>query len=114
MRTGAPTCWRSTRSVSACGEPLLSEELYARGALTGRASIPAPRAPTSTTRSSFGATGGHAPKTHERFARIKQDNNGRRWRVTNPRARQSYRLNVGTIVEEATPKARLVRSRGRR
>ena len=35
-----------------------------------------------------------------------------RWRVTNPRVRQSYRLNVGTIVEEAMLKVRLVRSRG--
>ena len=48
----------------------------------------------------FVATGGYALKTYERFARIKQDKQGR-WRVANPRVRQSYRLNVGTIVEEA-------------
>ena len=59
----------------------------------------------------FVATGGYALKTYERFARIKQDKQGR-WRVTNPRVRQSYRLNVGTIVEEAMLKVRLVRSRG--
>ena len=59
----------------------------------------------------FVATGGYALKTYERFARIKQDKAGR-WRVTNPRVRQSYRLNVGTIVEEAMLKVRLVRSRG--
>ena len=59
----------------------------------------------------FVATGGYALKTYERFARIKQDKDGR-WRVTNPRVRQSYRLNVGTIVEEAMLKVRLVRSRG--
>src|SRR5260221_7612965 len=35
-----------------------------------------------------------------------------RWRVGNPRVRQSYRLNVGTIVEETMLKVRLVRSRG--
>ena len=35
-----------------------------------------------------------------------------RWRVANPRVRQSYRLNVGTIVEETMLKVRLVRSRG--
>jgi ATP-dependent Lhr-like helicase len=58
----------------------------------------------------FVATGGYALKTYERFARIKQDKSGR-WRVTNPRVRQSYRLNVGTIVEEAMLKVRLVRSR---
>ena len=37
-----------------------------------------------------------------------------RWRVANPRVRQSYRLNVGTIVEEAMLKVQLVRSRARR
>jgi ATP-dependent Lhr-like helicase len=59
----------------------------------------------------FVATGGYALKTYERFARIKQDKEGR-WRVANPRVRQSYRLNVGTIVEEAMLKVKLVRSRG--
>ena len=59
----------------------------------------------------FVATGGYALKTYERFARIKQDKDGR-WRVANPRVRQSYRLNVGTIVEDTMLKVRLVRSRG--
>ena len=58
----------------------------------------------------FVATGGYALKSYERFARIKQDKHGR-WRVTNPKVRQSYRLNVGTIVEESMLKVRLVRSR---
>ncbi len=59
----------------------------------------------------FVATGGYALKSYERFARIKQDKSGR-WRVANPRVRQSYRLNVGTIVEDTMLKVRLVRSRG--
>jgi ATP-dependent Lhr-like helicase len=93
----------------ACGEPFLSDQLYSE-VLTA--------APYSgLTRTDFDdvvdfvATGGYALKTYERFARIKQDKTGR-WRVTNPRVRQSYRLNVGTIVEEAMLKVRLVRSRG--
>jgi ATP-dependent Lhr-like helicase len=93
----------------ACGEPFLSDELY-KEVLTA--------APYSgLTRTDFDdvvdfvATGGYALKTYERFARIKQDKNGR-WRVTNPRVRQSYRLNVGTIVEDTMLKVRLVRSRG--
>jgi ATP-dependent Lhr-like helicase len=93
----------------ACGEPFLSDQLYDE-VLTA--------APYSgLTRTDFDdvvdfvATGGYALKTYERFARIKQDKTGR-WRVTNPRVRQSYRLNVGTIVEEAMLKVRLVRSRG--
>src|SRR6476620_1899986 len=93
----------------ACGEPFFSDELYAE-VLTA--------APYSgLTRTDFDdvvdfvATGGYALKTYERFARIKQDKQGR-WRVTNPRVRQSYRLNVGTIVEEAMLKVKLVRGRG--
>jgi ATP-dependent Lhr-like helicase len=93
----------------ACGEPFLSDELY------GEVLTAAPY--SKLTRTDFDdvvdfvATGGYALKTYERFARIKQDKNGR-WRVTNPRVRQSYRLNVGTIVEESMLKVRLVRSRG--
>jgi ATP-dependent Lhr-like helicase len=93
----------------ACGEPFLSDELY-REVLTS-----APYSGLSRTDFDdvvdFVATGGYALKTYERFARIKQDKAGR-WRVTNPRVRQSYRLNVGTIVEESMLKVRLVRSRG--
>src|SRR5258705_7674606 len=93
----------------ACGEPFFSDELYAE-VLTA--------APYSgLTRTDFDdvvdfvATGGYALKTYERFARIKQDRQGR-WRVANPRVRQSYRMNVGTIVEQTMLKTRLGRSRG--
>src|SRR6202167_6133452 len=93
----------------ACGEPFLADQLY------DEVKTAAPYADLSRTDFDdvvdFVATGGYALKTYERFARIKQDKAGR-WRVTNPRVRQSYRLNVGTIVEEAMLKVRLVRSRG--
>jgi ATP-dependent Lhr-like helicase len=93
----------------ACGEPFFADQLY------GDVVTAAPY--SSLTRTDFDdvvdfvATGGYALKTYERFARIKQDKQGR-WRVTNPRVRQSYRLNVGTIVEDTMLKVRLVRSRG--
>ncbi|MGB8401178.1 ligase-associated DNA damage response DEXH box helicase [Bradyrhizobium sp.] len=97
----------------ACGEPFLADELYAE-VLTA-----APYSALARTDFDdvvdFVATGGYALKTYERFARIRQDkakNPDSRWRVANPRVRQSYRLNVGTIVEEAMLKVRLVRSRG--
>jgi ATP-dependent Lhr-like helicase len=108
LRTGALDVLVQHVLGCACGEPFLSDELY-REVLTA--------APYSgLTRTDFDdvvdfvATGGYALKTYERFARIKQDKTGR-WRVTNPRVRQSYRLNVGTIVEEAMLNVRLVRSR---
>jgi ATP-dependent Lhr-like helicase len=109
LRTGALDVLAQHVLGCACGEPFLSDALYAE-VLTA-----APYSGLSRTDFDdvvdFVATGGYALKTYERFARIKQDKAGR-WRVTNPRVRQSYRLNVGTIVEEAMLKVRLVRSRG--
>jgi len=109
LRTGALDVLAQHVLGCACGEPFLADELYAE-VLTA--------APYSSLRRAdfddvvdFVATGGYALKTYERFARIRQDKQGR-WRVANPRARKSYRLNVGTIVEEAMLKVRLVRSRG--
>lgn len=93
----------------ACGEPFLSDDLY-REVRTA-----APYANLSRQDFDdvvdFVASGGYALKTYERFARIKQDKEGR-WRVANPKVRQSYRMNVGTIVEDDMLKVRLVRSRG--
>jgi ATP-dependent Lhr-like helicase len=109
LRTGGLDVLAQHVLGCACGKPFLSDELYAE-VITA-----APYAELS--RGDFDdivdfvATGGYALKTYERFARIKQDKEGR-WRVANPRVRQSYRLNVGTIVEEAMLKVKLVRSRG--
>src|SRR6202040_3868943 len=109
LRTGALDVLAQQVLGCACGEPFLADELYAEV----RNAAPY----SKLTRTDFDdvvdfvATGGYALKTYERFARIKQDKSGR-WRVANPKVRQSYRLNVGTIVEEAMLKVRLVRSRG--
>jgi ATP-dependent Lhr-like helicase len=109
LRTGALDVLAQHVLGCACGEPFLSDELYEE------VRTAAPYAALS--RSNFDdvvdfvATGGYALKTYERFARIKQDKQGR-WRVANPAVRQSYRLNVGTIVEETMLKVKLVRSRG--
>ena len=113
LRTGALDVLAQHVLGCACGEPFLSDELYAE-VLTAAPYSGLSRTDFDDT-VDFVATGGYALKTYERFARIKQDkanNPDSRWRVTNPRVRQSYRLNVGTIVEEAMLKVRLVRSRG--
>nr|HAQ95199.1 DNA ligase-associated DEXH box helicase [Afipia sp.] len=90
----------------ACGEPFLADELYAEV----RSAAPYMDLPRKDFDDviDFVATGGYALKSYERFARIKQDKAGR-WRVTNPRVRQSYRLNVGTTVEEPMLKVKLLR-----
>src|SRR6202040_580303 len=109
LRTGALDVLAQHVLGCACGEPFLSDQLY------GEVLTAAPYSNLSRTDFDdvvdFVATGGYALKTYERFARIKQDKDGR-WRVANPRVRQSYRLNVGTIVEDTMLKVRLVRSRG--
>ena len=92
----------------ACGEPFLSDDLYAEVTLA------APYAALSRADFDavvdFVATGGYALKTYERFARIRQNKDGH-WRIAHPNVAQRYRLNVGTIVEADMLKVRLVRSR---
>jgi len=56
----------------------------------------------------FVANGGYALKSYDRFAKIRQMPDGR-WRVSNPKVAQSWRMNVGTIVESDMLKVRLVR-----
>jgi len=109
LRTGALDVLAQHVLGRACGQPFLSDELY------DEVRTAAPYADLSRADFDdvidFVATGGYALKVYERFARIKQDKQGR-WRVANPKVRQSYRLNVGTIVEEPMLKVKLVRSRG--
>ncbi|OPH84603.1 ligase-associated DNA damage response DEXH box helicase [Nitrobacter vulgaris] len=108
LRSGALDVLAQHVLGCACGEPFRADELYDEV----RTAIPY----AALTRADFDgvidfvATGGYALKSYERFARIRQDKEGR-WRVANPKVKQSYRLNVGTIVEEAMLKVKLVRSR---
>ena len=59
----------------------------------------------------FVAHGGYALRAYDRFAKIRQGQDGA-WRISNEQVAQQYRLNVGTIVEASMLKVRLVRSRG--
>jgi ATP-dependent helicase Lhr and Lhr-like helicase len=92
----------------ACGAPFHSDELYAE-VTTAAPYADLLRADFDAV-VDFVATGGYALKAYERFARIRQDKDGR-WRIANPSVAQRYRLNVGTIVEADMLKVRLVRSR---
>ncbi len=56
----------------------------------------------------FVATGGYALRTYDRFARLKRTGDGR-FRLAHPSIAQTYRLNVGTIVEAPMLKVRLSR-----
>lgn len=108
LRSGALDVLAQHVLGCACGAPFASDDLFAE------VRTAAPYAGLSRKDFDdvveFVATGGYALKSYERFARIRQGADGK-WRVTNPRVRQMYRLNVGTIVEEQMLKVRLVRSR---
>ncbi len=109
LRTGALDVLAQHVLGCACGAPFHADELYEE------ARQAAPYAKLSRIDFNavidFVATGGYALKSYERFAKIRQNQDGR-WRVSNPRVAQQYRLNVGTIVEAQMLKVRLVRSRG--
>ena len=102
----ASTCSASTFSAWPAPTPFDADALYAEivsaepYAGLDRASFDAAL--------DFVATGGYALKSYDRFAKIRQTKDGR-WRVANPRIAQSYRMNVGTIVEADMLKVRLVR-----
>jgi ATP-dependent Lhr-like helicase len=108
LRTGALDVLAQHVLGRAVGEPFLADELYTEVCAA------APYA--GLARSDFDAavdfvaTGGYALKAYERFAKIRQDKQGR-WRVTHPRVAQRYRMNVGTIVEADMLRVRLMRSR---
>ncbi|ABD09296.1 DEAD/DEAH box helicase [Rhodopseudomonas palustris HaA2] len=107
QRTGALDVLAQHILGCACGEPFVADELY-KEVRSAAPYADLSRADFDDTLD-FVATGGYALKSYERFARIRQDKQGK-WRVANPKVRQAYRLNVGTIVEEAMLKVKLVRS----
>jgi ATP-dependent Lhr-like helicase len=95
---------------AACAEPFDAGELLEE--IRTAAPYAALDRPTFERVVDFVATGGYALRSYERYARIRQMQDGR-WRVANPRVAQQYRLNVGTIVEAPMLKVRLTRHRGR-
>jgi ATP-dependent Lhr-like helicase len=105
LRTGSLDVLAQHVLGCACGAPFLADDLFDEV----RSAAPY----SELTRADFDdtvdfvASGGYALKTYERFARIKQDKHGQ-WRVTNPKVRQMYRMNVGTIVEDTMLRVKLV------
>jgi ATP-dependent Lhr-like helicase len=93
----------------ACGAPFDADALYAEVVTA------APYRALS--RKDFGdvldfvATGGYALKRYDRYAKLRQTNDGL-WRLAHPRLAQTYRLNVGVIIEEPMLDVRL-QSKGR-
>jgi len=108
LRTGALDVLAQHVLGCACSGPFTGAELYAE--VTTAAPYSGLTRDDFDAVVDFVATGGYALKAYERFARIRQDKDGR-WRIANQNVAQRYRLNVGTIVEADMLKVRLVRSR---
>lgn len=95
----------------ACAEPFLADDLYAE--------VICAWPYRDLTREKFDkvldfvATGGYALRAYERYARLKQNPDGK-WRLSHPQVAQQYRLNIGTIIEEPMIRVRLVRARGQK
>ncbi|WP_319414124.1 ligase-associated DNA damage response DEXH box helicase [uncultured Cohaesibacter sp.] len=64
----------------------------------------------------FVATGGYAMRAYEQFAKLKpmkdKETGSMLWRLSHPKRAQQYRLNIGTIVEDAMVKVRLTSWKG--
>lgn len=92
----------------ACAAPFQADALFAEvtSAFTFR----------SLSRATFDAvldyvaTGGYALKSYARYAKLRQQPDGS-WRLSHPRLAQSWRMNIGTIVEADMLKVRLARVR---
>ncbi len=106
-RTGALDVLAQHVLGSAVAAPFDAGDLYRE--VTGTAAYAALDRATFDRVVDFVATGGYALKTYERYARIRRTPEGK-WRVSNPKVAQQYRLNVGTIVEAPMLKVRLVRA----
>ncbi|MDR7225319.1 ATP-dependent Lhr-like helicase [Aminobacter aminovorans] len=94
----------------ACGAPFDGDELYAE--VTGAAPYAGLDRDSFDRVVDFVATGGYALRSYERYARIRKTKDGK-WRVSNPRIAQQYRLNVGTIIEAPMLNVRYVRAKGK-
>ncbi|MBJ6988348.1 ligase-associated DNA damage response DEXH box helicase [Devosia sp. MC521] len=93
----------------ACAEPFLADDLYAE-ILTAWPYRELTRVLFDRILD-FVATGGYALRAYERYARLRQAEDGR-WRISHPQIAQQYRLNIGTIIEEPMVRVRLIRARG--
>jgi len=98
----------------ACSEPFMPDDLFAEV----RAAAPYRKLPRETFDRvvDFVSTGGYALKSYDRYARLRPMSamtGDMRLRPASPKVIQQYRMNVGTIVEAAMVKVRMVKA-GRR
>ena len=94
----------------ACAEPFAENDLY-REVISAEPYRDVTREEFDAALA-FVAHGGYALSCYERFAKIKRRKDGR-WRIANGKVAQTYRMNVGTIVEADMLKVRLIAGKGK-
>jgi ATP-dependent Lhr-like helicase len=109
MRTGGLDCLAQHIMGCACGEPFLSDDLYA-AVISTDPYRELPREQFDRVLD-FVATGGYALRAYDRYRRIIQDPKTDRWRARNPMIAQQHRMNVGAIVEATMLNVRLASAR---
>ncbi|MFC7053398.1 ligase-associated DNA damage response DEXH box helicase [Hansschlegelia quercus] len=88
----------------ACGGPFDADALYSE--VTSASPYAALDRATFDDVVEFVATGGYSLRSYERYAKIRQTQDGL-WRVANPGVAQRWRMNIGTIIEAVSYKVRL-------
>ncbi|MBX3518586.1 MAG: ligase-associated DNA damage response DEXH box helicase [Xanthobacteraceae bacterium] len=106
LRTGALDVLSQHIFGMACGGGFNADELYKE--VTSAAPYRKLSRKDFDDAIDFVATGGYALRVYERFARIRKGADNI-WRLTHPRFARQYRMNVGTIVEAAMLRVRLIR-----
>ena len=104
------TCWPSTCSAAPAASRFDADELYDEVRDAPRPIASSDRAGLRRRRR-FRRHRRLCARSLRALCRASGRTKDGRWRVANPQVAQSYRLNVGTIVEAAMLKVRLVRSR---
>ncbi len=107
-RTGALDVLAQHVWGRACAGPFKPDDLYAE--VCSAAPYAGLPRETFDRLVQFVATGGYALKAYERFARLRETEDGH-LRLAHPRLAQPYRMNVGTIIEAPMIKVRLARPR---
>lgn len=95
----------------ACAEPFMPDELFAE--VSAAAPYRHLSRETFDRIVEFVATGGYALKSYDRYARLRPHapmTGDMRLRAASPQVIQQYRMNVGTIVEAAMVKVRMVKA----
>jgi ATP-dependent Lhr-like helicase len=106
LRTGALDVLSQHVFGLACGDGFNADQLYDE-VRTARPYQALSRKDFDDT-IDFVATGGYALRVYDRFARIRKGPDDI-WRLTHPRFARQYRMNVGTIVEAAMLRVRVMR-----